>query len=278
MLKIFQNKKIIDNIKNNSIIISSQNNLFKLKEMFIDKNVLITTFDSYIKKIVNKKVIDNTKSFIYMYKAFNNVKKELTKYKDEDDISFINILLNTYNFYKENNVLDNDKIKNLRIIFDEYEKIVNENDYITNYQMYDLIKDNIEKTSYDNIYFYDIKELKKYEVDFINLLKENKNIYVYANTINNISLVEDLNKIDKILYEETNNNDVNNLFKIGSNNLFEGFNLVSCNDLYEEIRYISNDIKNKINNGLKFKDILIISNDINRYNNYFELLFDLPYN
>ena len=79
MLKIFQNKKIIDSIDYNSIIISSQNNLFKLKEMFIDKNVLITTFDSYIKKIVNKKVIDNTKSFIYMYKTFNNVKEELTK-------------------------------------------------------------------------------------------------------------------------------------------------------------------------------------------------------
>ena len=97
MLNIFQNKIIIDNIKNNSVIISSQNNLLKLKEIFINDNILITTFDNYIKKIVNKKVIDNTKSFIYMYKAFNNVKKELTKYKDEDDISFINILLNTYN-------------------------------------------------------------------------------------------------------------------------------------------------------------------------------------
>ena len=34
---------------------------------------------------------------------------------------------------------------------------------------------------------------------------------------------------------------------------------------------ISNDIKSKINDGLKFKDILIISNDIKRYDNYFKI-------
>ena len=49
MIKIFQNTLDIKKIENNSIIFSSSNNLLKLKEKFINTDVLITTLDNYIK-------------------------------------------------------------------------------------------------------------------------------------------------------------------------------------------------------------------------------------
>lgn len=282
MIKIFQNDSVINaNIENNSIIFSSSNNLLKIKKKFINMDIVITTLDNYIRKIIsdkyNKKLIDNTKSYLYMYLAFNNVKDALEKYNDIMDVSFINLLVNTYNFYKENKVSESTKTKTLKIIFDEFEKLLYQNNYITKYELYSLLNSSLDEIKYDNIYFEDIRKLNNYEIELINNLKENKNIYLYANTLNNESLVEDLNKIKTIVYEESESIDVNELFKIGSKGLFNGINLVACNDLYEEIRFISNDIKTKINNGLKFKDILVISNDVKRYENYFNLLFDFPY-
>lgn len=135
MIKIFQNTLDIKKIENNSIIFSSSNNLLKLKEMYINTDVLITTLDNYIKSLVNKNIVDDNKSFIYMYLAFNNVKYKLVKYKDIDDIIFINLLLSTYDFYKENNVLINDKVNDLKVIFNEYESLLKENDFITKYDM-----------------------------------------------------------------------------------------------------------------------------------------------
>lgn len=282
MIKIFQNDNVINNeIKNNSIIFSSAKDLLKLKKVFIDKDVLITTLDNYAGKLVNdkynKKLVDDVKSFIYMFEAFENVKEKITKYSDISDVSFSKILINTYTFYKENKLNENDKTKSLRIIFNEYERLLDENNLITKYKMYELFLDCIYDIGYQNIYFENLSELKSYEIDFINKLKINKNVYIYANTINNLSFISDLNKIDEVNYELSSNSDVNLLFKLGTNNLFKNTSIVSCNDLYEEIRYVSRKIKEDINNGLHFKDILVVSSDINRYDNYFKLLFDFPY-
>ena len=283
MIKIFQNGSVINNsdIKEESVIFSSPNNLTKLKKEFINKDILIIDLDNYVRKLItdkyNKKLIDKVNEYVYMFLAFNNVKDFIEKYQNINDVSFCNNLLKTYEFYKENKVIDNTKTRALKIIFEEYERLIEENNFITKYKMYDLLNDSIDQVDYNNIYFEDVKDLKYYEIDFINKIKDNKSVFIYANTINNLSLIDDLNKLDNITYQKSNNFDVNKLFDIESSNLFSGINLVSCNDLYEEVRFISNDIKSKINDGLKFKDILIISNDIKRYDNYFKMLFDFPY-
>ena len=282
MIKIIQNDSIINNsVEDNSIVFSSSNNLLKLKKEFIDKEILITTLDNYINKIIsnkyNTKLVNDTNSFVYMYKAFNNVKENINKYNEIEDISFIGILINTYSFFKETNLKENNKTKTLKIIYDEYEKLLEENNFITKYKLYDLVLNIINEIDYKNIYFENINELKSYEIEFINKLKANKNVYIYANTINNESLVNDLNKIEDVDYIECSNNDVNSLFKIGTNDLFKSSLMVSCNDLYEEVRFITRSIKQDINNGYIFKDILVVSSDIDRYSNYFKLLFNFPY-
>lgn len=282
MIKIFQNDSVINNkIEDNSIIFSSAKNLLKLKKELINKNIIINSLDNYLTKkiddLYDKNIVSDTKSFIYMLNAFDNVKEKLTKYNNINDVSFVDILLNTYSFYKENKLKKNDKINNLEIIFNEYERLLNDDNLIDKYQMYELAPNLIDDIEYENIYFENVNELSVYEINFINKLKEKKNVYIYANTINNPFFINELNKLDKVLYEKSNNESVNDLFNLDSNNLFSNIKIISCNDLYEEIKYVSNKIKKDINNGLRFKDILVVSSDIKRYENYFKLLFDFPY-
>lgn len=282
MIKIFQNDSIINNkIEGSSIIFSSAKNLLKLKKELINKNIIINSLDNYLTKKVSdlydKSIVNDTKSFIYMLNAFDNVKEKLTKYSNITDVSFVDILLNTYSFYKENKLKKNDKINNLEIIFNEYEKLLNDDNLITKYQMYELAPNLIDDIEYENIYFENINELAFYEINFINKLKEKKNVYIYANTINNPSFINELNKLDNVIYKKSNNESVDNLFNLDSKDLFDNVKIISCNDLYEEVKYVSNKIKNDINNGLRFKDILVVSSDIKRYENYFKLLFDFPY-
>lgn len=277
MIKIIQNKSVLDDeIIDNSVIITSLN-IYKYKEKYIGKNVLVTNKEAFLSKYVNKKLVSNEIKKILMSKAFLNVKDNLKIYNNVDDINFTNILISTYSFYMENELLDNERTNDLKLIYDEYKKLSNDNNLIDEYMLYDLILNEIKNIKYDNIYFENINSLNKYDIKLINELKKYKNVYVYANTINNFSLIEEINKIETIEYEQTNNIDVNNLFKIGSSNLFKNINITSCNDIYEEVKFISNDIKRKINDGLKYKDILIVSPDIKRYENYFSLIFDMPY-
>lgn len=279
MIRIIQNSNILNNnVEDNSIIFSSS---LKLKKNFINKDVIVITPVSYLSKLVknkyNKNIIDNTSNYIFMLKSYTKVKDKLTKYMDIKDLSFINDLISTYSFYKENKLNDNDKIRALKLIYDEYEKLLNDNNFITKYQLYELSLNIIDDIKYQNIYFDNITKLNIYEINFINKLKAYKNVYLYANTINNLSLIKDLNKITDTKYTVTTNNDVNHLFDINIENLFSNTKIVSCNDLYEEVKYVSNEIRKDINHGLNFKDILVISSDTNRYENYFKLLFNFPY-
>ena len=153
MIKIFQNDSVINNkIEDNSIIFSSAKNLLKLKKELINKNIIINSLDNYLTKKVsdlyNENIVNDTKSFIYMLNAFDNVKEKLTKYNNITDISFVDILLSTYSFYKENKLKKNDKINNLEIIFNEYEKLLNHDNLITKYQMYELAPNLIDDIEY----------------------------------------------------------------------------------------------------------------------------------
>ena len=155
MIRIIQNSNILNNnVEDNSIIFSSS---LKLKKNFINKDVIVITPVSYLSKLVknkyNKNIIDNTSNYIFMLKSYTKVKDKLTKYMDIKDLSFINDLISTYSFYKENKLNDNDKIRALKLIYDEYEKLLNDNNFITKYQLYELSLNIIDDIKYQNIYF-----------------------------------------------------------------------------------------------------------------------------
>ncbi len=240
MLKVIQNKSILDlDIKDNSIVIVN-NSIYKYKEKYISKDILVTNKLSFMEKYSNKKLASNNIKFILMSNAFLNVKDNLLMYKDIDDILFTNKLLLTYDFYKENEVKNNDKYHDLKLIFDEYEKLIHENMFCLEYDLYEL---DIDKIDHDYIYFENINDLNNYDISLINRLKEKKEVVVFANTINNYSLINKLNKIDNIIYERIDNEDINNLFDISKKDLFSNIKIIACNDLYEEVKYMEDSTK-----------------------------------
>ena len=278
MIKVYQNKSVIsDNILDNSIIIVNQNELNKYKLLYIDKDININTLDGYINKLLSKNsyysLASKEISLIFLRNAFINVKDKLLEYNKIDNYDFYNILYKTYFFYKENEIINNSKTHDLKIIYDEFERLLNKNYFINKYDMYKLILDNVNNIEYENIIFENIKSFDINTMLFINKLKNNKNIVLYANTINNESFINELNKFCELSTNININSDVYNLFSASSGNLFKNANIVSCNDLYEEVMYVYNDIIDNINNGLKFSDILIVSTDINRYISYFKQIF-----
>lgn len=281
MIKIFQNKKNPE-VLQNSFIITSENEILKYKEIYLNYNVRVSTFDNLINNLIikhsNKKIVSNEESILFMYLAFNMVKDNLKVYNRVSDYEFYNLLINTYEFYKEQRCIENEKIKDLSLIYNTYDNLLKENNLISLYDAIKLCTNYIEYIKEDNIYFMNVKSLTLQDIYYIKKISKIKNVYIYANTINNNSLISNLKRIDDITYEESYNIDVNNLYKIGSNNLFSNIPIISCNDLYEEVMYIYEDIKSKINEGLKYNEILIISSDIKRYEYYFDLIFDIPYN
>lgn len=280
MIKIFQNKKEKE-VRDNSLIITSSFEALEYKKKYLNNNLKVCSFknliNSLIVKCTDKKIVTSEESYLFMYLAFNKVKDRLMVYNNITNYEFYNLLINTYEFYKKHTCEENDKIKDLSLIYDTYDKLLKENNLISLYNAIIESIGYIKNIKEDNIYFINVKELDDNQIYFIKKLGEEKNVYLYANTINNNSLIKSLNKIDSIAYEETENENVNNLYKIGSNNLFNNANITSCNDLYEEVWYVYEDIKSKINGGLKYKDILIVSPDKKRYDYYFDMIFDIPY-
>lgn len=132
------------------------------------------------------------------------------------------------------------KTKDLDIIYEKYNDLLNRHNLVSLPNLFNYSY--IDKISYDNIYFEDVISLNRFEISFINSIKDYKNIYVFANTINNMSLVSDLNKLSPSFYEPIDNLDINNLFNINSCKIFKNVNIVSCNDLYEEVKFLNEDI------------------------------------
>lgn len=279
MIKIFQNDSILNNdIKDNSIIITSKNKIYKYKIHFLNKNVKITSLDMYLnelsKKYFNKRLANSNESLILMYEAYRKVVDKLSFYKNQD-VSFAKNLCLTYEFYLENDCIKSSKTKDLDIIYEKYNDLLNRHNLVSLPNLFNYSY--IDKISYDNIYFEDVISLNRFEISFINSIKDYKNVYVFANTINNMSLVSDLNNLSPCFYEPIDNLDINNLFNINSCKIFKNINIVSCNDLYEEVKFLNEDIIKNVNKGLKYKDILVISNDIKRYQNYFDMIFSIPF-
>ena len=153
MIKIFQNDSILNNeIKDNSIIITTKNKVYKYKFYFSNSSIKITSLDMYLsellKKYFNKRLVNFNESLILMYEAYRKVEDKLSFYKNQD-VSFAKNLCLTYEFYFENNCIKSNKTKDLDIIYEKY------NELLDNYGLVSLPNlfnySYIDKISYDNI-------------------------------------------------------------------------------------------------------------------------------
>ncbi len=261
MINIFN----LDNIRikdNDIIIVSSEKELYyKLK--YVGKNYNITTLKNHVLDLYNGKSrkINDYESYIFMLKAKENVNDKLLKYNNFDSYDFISELLDTYDFFYNFDLKDNDKISDLEVIYEEYERLLTENNY-TNERL--IIKYVISNKLYEKNYvFLDINKVEDNYLGFFDTILKNSRCDFYIDDKYNNSLVKLLNNYEC---------DIKTLEKEISNVPF-----VSKNDIEDECDYVISDITKKLVNGSKLSDFIIIAKDVSKYEPYFNLKLKFNY-
>lgn len=256
----------INNLEDFKIIVPSNYEIY-YKKKFLDKNCDVITLKNFFIQNYNgsSKLINGNEEYVIMYNAFKNVMDNLSVYNEFISYNFIKELINTYNDFNKYDLNQNDKINDLRIIFEEYERLLASKNLINLKLLYDSVLKNNCFT--DKYLFLNLSELDKDSILLIRKMNEEGTAFLNANNINNKALIRSLKRIDNSL--EINTKDIT----------FEEkeFSFKSLNDISEEVSFINNDITKKIMEGNCYSDFIIVSNDIKTYTPYFDLLLNHPY-
>ncbi|MEG2620521.1 MAG: PD-(D/E)XK nuclease family protein [Bacilli bacterium] len=285
MINIIQN----DSVKNHElsqhvVIFTSKHLQNDYKRFYLNKDVLVTTVNNYVKEVFNhynsQKLINDEETFILMNEAFNNVKSSLSYYEKIENVLFINNLIQTYNDYLDYNLMQNEKMLDLKKIYDEFKRLLNINNFVLYSDMIEYLNNSIDLLKEKAYIFENVNNLNNVEISFIKSLSIQKNVTIYAITFNNRSFIKKLQLLnDNIRYENSDNGLINSLFDDFPKKTedFKKVLITSNNDLFDEVCFVKNDITKKVKEGLSYKDIAIVSRDITTYFHYFDLLLDIPY-
>ena len=262
MIKIINELKDI-NLNDYIIIVPPYMELF-YKEKYIDYNYNISNINNFLMDEYNtsKRLVNKYVSYIIMDKVYNKLNNSLSYYTDITSNSFINDLLNTYDKYYEYEVNDSNKINDLNMLFNEFEKELSNNGYYTINMLYKSV---IEENNFNGNYlFLSLSNLDRNELSLLNKMGNEGNVLLNIN--NNESLSNKLNGIGiSNTLEDISFENKNVLYK-------------SLNDLCDEVSFISNDISKKVKSDASLDDILIICPNTNIYEPYFSLYLNHPYN
>ena len=199
-----------------------------------------------------------------MYNVFNNVKNSLNYYKMVESYSFINNLVDTYNFYYEYKLEENDKTNDLKIIFNEYEKELFNNNFLTPNMLY---KEVIKKTLFNGKYlFLDLDNIKEKDLSLIKKMSLDGEVLLVLDDINN-------NYLKKVI--ENKFKTYVNLNEVSLKNKVVDYK--KLNDISDEVSFVSNDIAKKIYLGYKYDDILIVTPNKETYLPYINLYLNHPH-
>ncbi len=296
---------ILKNIEKHSIIITNNNTIYYKKNLINKTNNLVKVFnlDTFVKNIYKKNInkltiLTKTKQELFFIKAINNT--PLKNYKEE----IVKNIINIYNEEEMNQIqktnYKTNQINELNTIIENYKKLI-KNKYIDKTTVYKEVINFLKNNSvYKETTFFitDIYNFNKQEIKLIKTIFKNcKQTYIYFLT-NKYEQGFELNyKTFKQLYNEKYNlikletklnNEIEffltNLYKIKNNQYFKKPNQIKIyesKNLYNEISFIGNKIlKNIKNNNYHYKDFIIVSNNIDEYENYLDLIFNnlkIPY-
>lgn len=260
MIKLINKEEIDKKIDNKSIIIVPSYCEYFYKNKYYKKNYNIYNFKTYVLKCYDKSktIINDKESFAIMYRAFLSVKDKLLKYYNVNNVSFINDLLNTYDYFYELSFKDNDKIHDLKMIFKTYEDLMDSYDLI-NERL--LIKNVIKNYEFSGTYvFLGLENINNLQIDLIKKMGSSSDVFIYYDGY-------DRNLLDKMgisLKQDNLTPDIKHDF-------------YALNDIEEEVKFVLNDISKKVLEGAKYKDFMIVVPSISDYEPYFEMTFDIPY-
>ena len=243
-MKILLNEIIYNNIDDKNIA-----NLISSKIInIIDQTSINIPFN--LKKILKKNNLD--KYHDYFFKVLNIY---LDLKKEENIIDFNDLMIDLYNFLSLSKSIEfKKKIK--YVFFDEYQDVNNiQNNILLKFAKYSKLF--IVGDDAQSIYSFrgsSVKYILNFDIIF-NINNKTKKIYLleenYRSINNIINLCQDIinhnkNQINKKIISKKNDLDIKPLI----------YKFISKHDEYN---WIINDIKNKINDNINYKDIVILA-------------------
>lgn len=263
MINVIDLKNV--DIKEDSIILVPSYYELYYKEKYIKNNYKIYTIENFLINSYkeSKKLVSDFEQLVIMYETLKKVSNTLNYFKDLNKPFFIKELINTYNDFKNYKLINNEKNKDLFVIYKEYEKILLEKGFINNTLLLNnIIENNILEKNYIflNFSYFDKDELK-----LINNMKNKGNVIIAVKN-NNPFIIEQLKSLNPSIKIKEN-------FK----NIKKEVLYKNLNDVSDEVKFIDNDISKKIMAGACYDNFLIVSNSIDLYYPYFDTLLHHPY-
>ena len=243
-MKILLNEIIYNNIDDKNIA-----NLISSKIInIIDQTSINIPFN--LKKILKKNNLDKYHDYF-----FNVLNIYLDLKKEENIIDFNDLMIDLYNFLSLSKSIEfKKKIK--YVFFDEYQDVNNiQNNILLKFAKYSKLF--IVGDDAQSIYSFrgsSVKYILNFDIIF-NINNKTKKIYLleenYRSINNIINLCQDIinhnkNQINKKIISKKNDLDIKPLI----------YKFISKHDEYN---WIINDIKNKINDNINYKDIVILA-------------------
>ncbi len=246
-------------------VIVPSNYEFYYKNKYIDKNYNIITFDKFLLENYDggKKIINDNEDYIFMLQTYEEVKEKLENYQDIKEQSFISDLLNTYKKFKNIDLNDSAKIRDLKKIFELYEEKLKSSNFLNRVMLTETILN--ELTLNKKYLFLDFVDLNDEEFKVLKKINEEGEAFFKVSKLKNSLLINKLQKIDKKIKFEGEVNKTKAYFK-------------ALNDIEDEILFVLNDISlKKYKYNAQNDDFILVSNDVSNYLPYMELLFDIPF-
>ena len=263
MIKVVEDEKLI-NVENYIIIIPSNYEIY-YKKKFINKNITYYTLKNFLLKMYdgNKKLAIKEEKYVIMYETVKQLSSTLKVYANLISSSFINDLINTYDLFNEYDLISNEKVNDLKLIYKEYEKNLLSNGLINERLLCkQVIKNNVFNDDYLFLKLFKINDL---ELKIINKMTKEGNVLISPYAYNK-TLEKKLKTID---------DSINFNIKPVLDNKQVYYK--ALNDVSDEVSFVCNDISKKIMEKNKLSDFLIVSNDISVYHPYFNLIFNYPH-
>lgn len=299
---------IIESIKNDSIIITNTNNLTCYKREIIKANlkqeIFVYDLKSFVyniyRRYINKyPILTKDQQRMYFLKAINNIQLNyLNKYPFEIVDDLIKIYNDEHKLNLKRSNYEPIILKEIDKVIQQYNKLI-EHQYIDEVKVYnEVISFLTENKTYENTDFFiaDIYYFSNLEIKLLKALFKNSkqaNCYFLSN-----ELIEGLDihwNSFRSLYKQDDNikllnnknpkaNLTQNLYKLEHPTdltTLEFVSVFASRNLYDEVIFVANQIlKNIREKNMRYSDFAIVSNCIDEYQNYFDLIFkkaQIPY-
>ena len=172
-------------INENKIILVSSKSEMYYKRYYVNKDYKIKTVRNYLFDICKNKykMINKNQEVLFMNSSLKKVYNSLKFYKDVEELSFTKELIKTYKDYKNYKLINNDKVNDLTVIFDEYEKLLRENKFLNDNMLFEYsLKNEFDSCEYVVL---DIESFSEDELNVIRFLSVFNSVIILKNEIPN---------------------------------------------------------------------------------------------